>query len=105
VTARRHRTDLVFEYESPERARTVERSLAREAGHIRGERTAADVAREGTAVRVELAAADLTALRAGGNTWCGFAAVAERVADAAARFDSDSESGSGSGSESAFESG
>jgi KEOPS complex subunit Pcc1 len=85
VTERRHRTDLVFAYDSAERARTVERAVAREAGHIRGDRTVASVAREGTTVRVELAAADLTALRAGGNTWCGFVTVAERVADLADR--------------------
>jgi KEOPS complex subunit Pcc1 len=80
-----HRSELLFEYATVERARTVERAVAREAGDIDGERTAATVSREGDCLTVELDAADLTALRAGQNTWCSLVSVAERTAGSAAR--------------------
>ena len=75
-----HSTTLVFEYDSVGRARTVERSVAVEAGDIEGDRSAASVAREGATVTVTVEARDLTALRAGNNTWLTLVEVSERVA-------------------------
>lgn len=79
-----HSTELVFSYGSVERARVVERSVRVEAGDIAGDRSEASVSRDGATVTVRVEARDLTALRAGGNTWLTLVAVAERVADAAA---------------------
>ncbi len=78
-----HATELVFEYGSPAVARAVERSVAVEAGDIEGDRSEAAVRREDATVTVTVDAADLTALRAGNNTWLTLVEVAERVADAA----------------------
>lgn len=78
-----HEAALSFEYETPERARRVERSLRPEVGEIAGERTRASLDREGSRVTVVVDAADLVALRAGVNTWTTLVTVAERV-DAAA---------------------
>lgn len=78
-----HTTELVFEYESPAVARAVERSVAVEAGDIEGDRSEAAVQREDLTVTVTVDAADLTALRAGNNTWLTLVEVTERVADAA----------------------
>jgi len=77
-----HSTDLVFEYDSPAFARVVERSVAVEAGDIEGDRSEASVCRDGDTVRVTVNATDLTALRAGQNTWLTLLAVAERAAAA-----------------------
>ena len=79
-----HVTTLVFEYDDRRRARTVARSVAREAGDIEGDRTTASVEREGREVRVRIEARDLVALRAGDNTWCSLIEVAERTAGAGA---------------------
>ncbi|MFB6072704.1 MAG: KEOPS complex subunit Pcc1 [Halobacterium sp.] len=79
-----HSTELVFEYESASTARVVERSVAVEAGDIEGDRSEAAVARDGDTVTVAVDAADLTALRAGQNTWLTLVEVAECAADAAA---------------------
>ncbi|MUV60977.1 KEOPS complex subunit Pcc1 [Halobacterium sp. CBA1126] len=76
-----HGTELVFEYGSPAVARTVARSVAVEAGDIDGDRSGAAVDRDGATVTVTVDAADLTALRAGTNTWLTLLEVAERVAD------------------------
>ncbi|MFB6271108.1 MAG: KEOPS complex subunit Pcc1 [Halobacterium sp.] len=76
-----HSTDLVFEYGSPAVARVVQRSVAVEAGDIEGDRSTASVSRDGDTVTVRVEAADLTALRAGQNTWLTLVEVAERVAE------------------------
>ncbi|WP_058981131.1 KEOPS complex subunit Pcc1 [Halobacterium sp. CBA1132] len=78
-----HATELVFEYGSSAVARSVERSVAVEAGDIEGDRSDATVDRDGATVTVTVGAADLTALRAGNNTWLTLVEVAERVTDAA----------------------
>jgi KEOPS complex subunit Pcc1 len=78
-----HDSELLFEYATVERARTVERAVAREAGDIGGDRTKASVSREGRRLSVSVEADDLTALRAGQNTWCSLVGVAERTADVA----------------------
>jgi len=80
-----HATEFVFEYGSPAVARVVERSVAVEAGDIEGDRSGAAVQRDGATVTVSVDAADLTALRAGNNTWLTLVEVAERAADAARR--------------------
>lgn len=74
-----HETTLSLSYPSPVRATIVERSLAREAGDIEGERTSAVVSRSGSAVTITIRSEDLVALRAGHNTWLGLAEVAERT--------------------------
>jgi len=78
-----HATELVFEYDTPAVARTVARSVAVEAGDIEGDRSRASVERDVETVTVTVDAADLTALRAGNNTWLTLVEVAERATDAA----------------------
>jgi KEOPS complex subunit Pcc1 len=76
-----HTTTLTFPYPTKEHARSVAAALEREAGDIEGGRTVAAVEREERTVAVRIEAADLTALRAGANTWCGLVEVAERAAE------------------------
>jgi KEOPS complex subunit Pcc1 len=78
-----HSTALVFEYDSPAVARAVQRSVAVEAGDIEGDRSTAVVSRDGETVTVAVDASDLTALRAGQNTWLTLVEVAERAARSA----------------------
>jgi KEOPS complex subunit Pcc1 len=77
-----HELVLEFDYEDDARAALIERSVSQEIGEIEGDRTAATVAREGRTVVVDVAAADLVALRAGLNTWCSLVEVAERCSTA-----------------------
>lgn len=72
-----HWTLLTVEYDSPERARTVERSVRPEIGAIDGDRTTATLDRDGETVEVRVTADDLVALRAGINTWLTLLSVAE----------------------------
>ncbi|MFB6095075.1 MAG: KEOPS complex subunit Pcc1 [Halodesulfurarchaeum sp.] len=72
-----HRTTLILEYDSPERARLVGQAIAQETGEIASDRTRASVRRSGPTVEVVLDADDLVALRAGQNTWLGLIGVAE----------------------------
>ncbi|MFB6134508.1 MAG: KEOPS complex subunit Pcc1 [Halanaeroarchaeum sp.] len=76
-----HHSTLSFSYDSVERARIVERSVAVEAGDIEGERTSATVERDDATLRVSIEAADLVALRAGQNTWLSLIEVSETVLD------------------------
>ena len=76
----RHETVLTLEYDAASDAAVVERSLEPEIGDIEGERTGAALSRDGAALRVEIEAADLVALRAGQNTWLTLVGVAERCA-------------------------
>ena len=80
---RPHDATLRFEYESPDRARTVARAVAQEVGEIDGDRSATTVSREADAVVVEVVADDLVALRAGLNTWQSLLSVAETVSETA----------------------
>ncbi|MBP2251604.1 KEOPS complex subunit Pcc1 [Halarchaeum solikamskense] len=77
-----HRTSLVFSYETERVAAAVADAVRVEAGDIESERTRASVERDGETVRVAVTAADLTALRAGTNTWTTLVAVAERANEA-----------------------
>lgn len=75
-----HRAELVFDYESPKRARLLARSVAQEVDEIEGDRTRATVDAREASVVVGVAADDLVALRAGVNTWTTLVEVAERAA-------------------------
>ncbi|WP_254543260.1 KEOPS complex subunit Pcc1 [Halomarina pelagica] len=78
----RHDALLEFEYESPDHAALVERCVRQEVGEIEGDRTRAEVGRDGATVAVRIDADDLVALRAGLNTWCTLVEVAEGVVEA-----------------------
>jgi KEOPS complex subunit Pcc1 len=71
------RTVFTLDYADEELASRIERSLRPEIGDIDGDRTTAELAREGATLRVTVAADDLVALRAGCNTWLTLASVAE----------------------------
>jgi KEOPS complex subunit Pcc1 len=75
-----NRTVLTLDYPDEPVARRVERSLRPEIGDIDGDRTTAELAREGATLRVIVQADDLVALRAGCNTWLTLASVAETAA-------------------------
>ena len=83
LDSRPHDATLRFEYDSPARARVVARAVAREVGEIGGDRSAATVERDDSAVVVRVGADDLVALRAGCNTWGSLVSVAERTTDVA----------------------
>ncbi|WP_121821507.1 KEOPS complex subunit Pcc1 [Halostella salina] len=74
-----HEATFAFDYDSPERARTVERSVRQEVGEIDGDRSTAVVDRDGPTVTVTVEAADPVALRASINTWLSLVDVAEQV--------------------------
>ena len=80
----RHESSFALEYETESAAAAVERSLRPEIGDIEGDRTTATLSRDGATVGIDVAAADLVALRAGQNTWLSLAGVAERVLTAGA---------------------
>jgi KEOPS complex subunit Pcc1 len=75
-----HSARLAFDYSSPEAAALVDRSVSQELGEIDGDRATATVDRDGQTVTVTVSADDLTALRAGLNTWTTLVEVAESVA-------------------------
>ena len=79
-----HEAAIDFEYDDERRARLVTESVRVEVDEIADERSRADVTREGRTVRVDVAAADLVALRAGINTWVRLVRVAEDVERAGA---------------------
>lgn len=73
-----HETLLTVQYDSPEQARRVQRSVAPEIDDIEGDRTTATLRRDGRTVEIRVEAADLVALRAGINTWLTLVGVAEQ---------------------------
>jgi KEOPS complex subunit Pcc1 len=75
-----HETVLTFEYEDESRASIVAASIEGELAELAGDRTRAELAREGGVLEVRIEASDLVALRAGINTWCSFVDVASEVA-------------------------
>ncbi|GAB3672258.1 KEOPS complex subunit Pcc1 [Halopiger thermotolerans] len=75
-----HDATLEFDYESPDRARIVAESVAREIGEIDDDRSQTTLEREGATVRIAIDAADVVALRAALNTWFSLVDVAERTA-------------------------
>ena len=78
-----HTLALGFEYATERRARIVADSIRVETGEVPDDRSRARVDRDGRVVEVDVAAADLVALRAGANTWLRLVGVAEDVASAA----------------------
>lgn len=72
-----HEAVLTVEYDDPDSARLVERSVGVEVGEIGGDRTRTRLDRDGSTLTVTVAATDPTALRAGLTTWTGLLAVAE----------------------------
>jgi KEOPS complex subunit Pcc1 len=70
-------------------ARLVATSLSQDVGRIGGDRSRTAVERSGAVVTLEIAATDLTALRAAVNTWLSLASVAERVAGHASKWAAD----------------
>ncbi|QDX39818.1 KEOPS complex subunit Pcc1 [Salarchaeum sp. JOR-1] len=81
MTSSRHATTLRFSYASPAVAERIAASVRPESGAIEGDRTTASLSREGDTVTVDVVASDLTALRAGQNTWVTLLEVAERAGD------------------------
>lgn len=75
-----HEATLSYDFSTEPTARTVERSVRRELGEIDGDRSRASLERSGATLSVTVEARDLTALRAGLNTWQTLVSVAERVA-------------------------
>ena len=78
MTDRPHATTLTFRYPDSDAAGLVAAAVSQEVGEIDGDRSAAAVSRDGAAVRVDVGADDLVALRAGLNTWSSLVEVAER---------------------------
>jgi KEOPS complex subunit Pcc1 len=76
--------EVVFEYpyDDERTASIVAESVRPEVGEIEGDRTRATLRQEENTVVVTLRARDLTALRAGINTWGSLVSVAERLARA-----------------------
>ncbi|GCF14859.1 hypothetical protein Harman_27940 [Haloarcula mannanilytica] len=74
-----YQTRLAAEYDSPDQARAIERSVRPEIDDIEGDRTTARLSREGQRVEIVVEATDLVALRAGINTWLTLRDVAETV--------------------------
>ena len=75
----RHRTELLFTYNSTERATQIERALRPELGEIDDDRSETQLERTAATLELTVVASDLVALRAGVNTWCSLVSVAERA--------------------------
>ena len=82
MTDRPHAATLTFRYPDSDAAGLVAAAVSREVGEIDGDRSAAAVSRDDAAVRVDVGADDLVALRAGLNTWSSLVEVAERSLEA-----------------------
>jgi KEOPS complex subunit Pcc1 len=76
-----HEAVFEYSYDDERAASIVAESVRPEVGDIEGDRTSATLGRDGTTVIVTVRARDLTALRAGINTWGSLVDVAERIAD------------------------
>ena len=85
MTDRPHAATLTFRYPDSDAAGLVAAAVSQEVGEIDGDRSAAAISRDGAAVRVDVGADDLVALRAGLNTWSSLVEVAERSLEAADR--------------------
>jgi KEOPS complex subunit Pcc1 len=78
-----HEAVLNYSYDDPGAAELVATSLRQDVDRIDDDRSTAAVTREGATLRVTVRATDLTALRAGCNTWGTLVDVADRTSDAA----------------------
>jgi len=82
-----HSVTLAVSFDSSARAKRVFESLDPEVGGVDDDRAGASVAREGRTVEVTVEATDLSALRAGTNSWSRLFSTAEAVtATGAQRF-------------------
>ncbi|MFT4890320.1 MAG: KEOPS complex subunit Pcc1 [Halobacteriales archaeon] len=75
-----HEAVFEYPYDDERIADTVAEAVRPEVGDIEGDRTRATLRRDGDTVIVTVRARDLTALRAGINTWGSLVSVAERIA-------------------------
>jgi len=75
-----HEAVFEFPYDDERIATIVAEAVRPEVGDIEGDRTRATLRRHGDTVTVIVRARDLTALRAGVNTWGSLVSVAERIA-------------------------
>ena len=82
MTDRPHAATLTFRYPDSDAAGLVAAAVSQEVGEIDGDRSAAAISRDGAAVRVDVGADDLVALRASLNTWSSLVEVAERSLEA-----------------------
>ena len=82
MTDRPHSAAVTARYPDDDAAAVVAAAVSREVGEIDGDRSAATVRRDGTAVHVDIEADDLVALRAGLDTWQTLLEVAERGLEA-----------------------
>jgi KEOPS complex subunit Pcc1 len=76
-----HEAVFEFPYANDRTAAVVVESVRPEVGDIDGNRTTAVVERRDGTVVLTVRATDLTALRAGINTWESLIGVAERIVD------------------------
>jgi len=76
-----HEAVFEFPYANDRTAAVVVASVRPEVGDIDGDRTTAVVERRDDTVVLTVRASDLTALRAGINTWGSLIGVAERIVD------------------------
>jgi len=76
-----HEAVFEYPYDDERTASIVAESVRPEVGDIEGNRTLATLRQDGNTVKVTVRACDLTALRAGINTWGSLVSVAERIAD------------------------
>ncbi|CCC39278.1 KEOPS complex subunit Pcc1 [Haloquadratum walsbyi] len=83
VSQKCHTLELTWDYTSVQHAQVVRLAVEQEVGEIDDARSCAQVENNGTTVTVNIAAADLIALRAGANTWTRFVAVAEQLFNSA----------------------
>ena len=74
-----HAATVSLRYSDDERARRVASSIRPEVDDIEGDRTSAEIRRDGARLEITVAADDLVALRAGINTWLSLTTVAERA--------------------------
>jgi KEOPS complex subunit Pcc1 len=81
VTPSSHEATLIFNYETPENSRLVERAIEGELNEIDGNRTQATLTRDSRSISIRVTADDLVALRAGLNTWSTLVEVAESTGD------------------------
>jgi KEOPS complex subunit Pcc1 len=76
-----HEAVFEFPYANDRTAAAVVESVRPEVGEIDGDRTTAVVEQRDDTVVLTVRATDLTALRAGINTWESLIGVAERIVD------------------------
>ncbi len=74
-----HTAELIFTYETASKATVIATAVQQETGEIADDRSHATVTQDDAAVTVEISATDLSALRAGLNTWTTLIAVAEQT--------------------------